>query len=65
MSFNNQNSLFKVTRACTSESQFNSRKDRLISDYLFSVVLSVKIILIDRLSQPLLFYRASNINIKT
>lgn len=48
MCLNNQNSLFKVTRVCTSESKFNGRKtDGLVSHYLFSVVLSVKIIIVD------------------
>lgn len=51
MSLNNQNSLFKVTRVCTSESKFNGRKiGGLVSDYLFSVVLSVKMIIVDCVS---------------
>lgn len=45
MCLNHQNSLFEVTRACISESKFNGRKiDGLVSNYLFSVGLSVKMI---------------------
>lgn len=53
MCLNNQNSLFQVTRFCTSESKFNGKKKKNrwpVSDYLFSVVLSVKIIIVDCLS---------------
>lgn len=45
MCLSHQNSLFEVTRVCTSESKFNGRKiDGLVSNYLLSVDLSVKMI---------------------